>query len=252
MITPAKWQTAADDYQGCASKTIDYKGFREKLVPHMSKVVFYPMSSDVFDINVNSGITYFIMEKEKHELCEVINKWSCFPEYYNTTEVRSILNGETLCNIGKNIANHINTRGQFTYIRKKRSDKKYCVWGTSAIPAFQNYRPGRKVANYMTSDLKICESKDINLSSDSFIFFESDNLDECKSFVSYMYTRLVRFMASIYISVFKGWNQKSTFKYVPAPPSGKFDHIYTDEELYKAFNLPQKYIDVIEAVIKER
>lgn len=33
---------------------------------------------------------------------------------------------------------------------------------------------------------------------------------------------------------------------------GKFDHIYTDEELYKTWNLPQKYIDVIEAVIKER
>ena len=42
------------------------------------------------------------------------------------------------------------------------------------------------------------------------------------------------------------------WRFVPAPPSGKFDHIYTDEELYKAFNLPQKYIDVIETVIKER
>ena len=42
------------------------------------------------------------------------------------------------------------------------------------------------------------------------------------------------------------------FRFVPAPPSGKFDHIYTDEELYKAFNLPQKYIDIIESVIKER
>lgn len=42
------------------------------------------------------------------------------------------------------------------------------------------------------------------------------------------------------------------FRFVPAPPSGKFEHIYTDEELYKAFNLPQKYIDVIESVIKER
>ena len=30
------------------------------------------------------------------------------------------------------------------------------------------------------------------------------------------------------------------------------DSIYTDEELYKAFNLPQKYIDIIESVIKER
>ena len=33
---------------------------------------------------------------------------------------------------------------------------------------------------------------------------------------------------------------------------GKFDHIYTDEELYKTFNLPQKYIDIIETVVKER
>lgn len=36
------------------------------------------------------------------------------------------------------------------------------------------------------------------------------------------------------------------------PPSGKFDHVYTDEELYEHFNLSQKYIDVIESVIKER
>jgi len=51
------------------------------------------------------------------------------------------------------------------------------------------------------------------------------------------------------------------FRFVPSPMvldeqgnrvPGKFDHIYTDEELYKTWNLPQKYIDVIEAVIKER
>ena len=41
------------------------------------------------------------------------------------------------------------------------------------------------------------------------------------------------------------------FRFVPAHPTGKSDHIYTDEELYKAFNLPQKYIDIIESVIKE-
>ena len=51
------------------------------------------------------------------------------------------------------------------------------------------------------------------------------------------------------------------FRFVPVPMvldehgnrvPGKFDHIYTDEELYRTWNLPQKYIDVIEAVIKER
>ena len=33
---------------------------------------------------------------------------------------------------------------------------------------------------------------------------------------------------------------------------GEFDHIYTDDELYKTWNIPQKYIEVIEAVVKER
>ena len=39
MITPAKWQTTADDYSGCASKNINYKQFREMYVPHMSSLI---------------------------------------------------------------------------------------------------------------------------------------------------------------------------------------------------------------------
>ena len=50
MITPAKWQTTADDYSGCASKNINYKQFREMYVPHMSYVCFYPQSMEVFDM----------------------------------------------------------------------------------------------------------------------------------------------------------------------------------------------------------
>ena len=54
------------------------------------------------------------------------------------------------------------------------------------------------------------------------------------------------------ISKLTGILTNDYFRFVPAPPSGKFDHIYTDQELYEAFNLPQKYIDIIESVIKER
>ena len=57
MITPAKWQTTADDYSGCASKNINYKQFREMYVPHMSYVCFYPQSMEVFDIYQIDGIT---------------------------------------------------------------------------------------------------------------------------------------------------------------------------------------------------
>jgi len=80
MITPAKWQTAADDYTGCASKTIDYRGFREKLVPHMSKVVLYPQSTELFNIYQIDGITYFKLDKQNvHDKCTVVNKCKVQP-----------------------------------------------------------------------------------------------------------------------------------------------------------------------------
>lgn len=82
--------------------------------------------------------------------------------------------------------------------------------------------------------------------------FSSDNKFECESFVSWLNTKFTRFFVAINISKLTVIICDNCFRFVPAPPSGKFDHIYTDEELYKAFNLPQKYIDVIETVIKER
>jgi hypothetical protein len=39
---------------------------------------------------------------------------------------------------------------------------------------------------------------------------------------------------------------------VPAPPTEEFNHIFTDEELYEYYKLPQKYIDVIESIVKGR
>ena len=81
--------------------------------------------------------------------------------------------------------------------------------------------------------------------------FSSNDEQFCKHFVSWLNCRLTRFMVVITAKQ-TGILNDYGFRFVPAPPSGKFDHIYTDEEIYKAFNLPQKYIDVIEAVIKER
>ena len=73
MITPAKWQTCPDDYSGCASKTIDYKQFRELYVKHMFKVCFYPDCVDVFNVSQSDGISWYAMDKKTHDKCEVIN-----------------------------------------------------------------------------------------------------------------------------------------------------------------------------------
>lgn len=82
--------------------------------------------------------------------------------------------------------------------------------------------------------------------------FEADTIEECESFLSWINCKFTRFFLVPNISRLTGILTDDCFRFVPAPPSGKFDHIYTDDELYKDFNLPQKYIDVIEAVVKER
>lgn len=191
------------------------------------------------------------MDKHAHNECSVENRFSSFPEQYNSTESRDIRDGSTFCNVGSKIIEYM-PKTNFAYIRKKNSDKKWVVWGTSAMPMFLDFKPNKSDPHYMTSDLKLAQSTGLNLTNDSFIFFESDSKDECESFISYLYTRLIRFLISCAIGSYKAWNKSETFRFIPAPPSGKFDHIYTDEELYKAFKLPQKYIDLIEAVIKER
>jgi len=252
MITPAKWQTAAEDYQGCASKTIDYKGFREKLVPHMSKVVFYPDCKDVFNILQADGITYYILDKNKtYAKCEVENRCR-FQEYFgNSKEVRSILNRESLLNIGNRIVNYL---GRYESFKPSNTDKSktHRVWVNSQ---FNPGKIGRSLLWSSENNVLVLGRTAIQNDAPSNtceILFSSDDLEECKSFVSWLNTKFTRFFILINISKLGSILTDDYFRFVPAPPSGKFDHIYTDEELYKAFNLPQKYIDVIEAVIKER
>ena len=88
----------------------------------------------------------------------------------------------------------------------------------------------------------------IEHSNASICSFSSGSKAECESFNC----KFTRFFVAINPTKLTGIITNDNFWFVPEPPTGKFDHIYTDKELYKAFNLPQKYIDVIEAVIKER
>lgn len=257
MITPAKWQTTADDYRGCASKNIDYKGFREKLVPHMSYVCFYPCCKDVFDILQVDGITYFLIDKNStFEQCTIENKSKYIKKLIEKSiEKRSILHRESLINVGNQIFNYVKSNDnykqfQFVYIV---GNKKYQVWTNSQTPggALSTLETERKTLFIGDSTI---EEYDLNLlhSNASSCTFEADSKEECQCFISWLNTRFTQFFLCINQSKLTGCLTNDCFRFVPAPPSGKFDHIYTDQELYQAFNLPQKYIDVIEAVIKER
>lgn len=75
-----------------------------------------------------------------------------------------------------------------------------------------------------------------------------DTLEEAQSFLSYTKTFLFRFLFSL--GVCGTTLTKEFFRFIPDPV--KYDHIFTDEELYKKYNLTQDEINIIESVIKER
>lgn len=252
MITPAKWQTTADDYSGCASKNINYKQFRELYVPHMSYVCFYPACKDVFDILQVDGITWYLLDKCNHEQCIIENKCR-YTKAFNSCEKRSIKNRESLFNIGNEIVKYLRNYNIFTFPYQYKY-KHFQVWTNTQVPGggLSTQIAVRKTQFVGESHIEEDNGIYIEHSNASICSFSSDSKAECESFISWLNCKLTRFFVAINPTKLTGIITNDNFRFVPAPPSGKFDHIYTDEELYKAFNLPQKYIDVIESVIKER
>ena len=63
-----------------------------------------------------------------------------------------------------------------------------------------------------------------------------------------MKTKLVAFL--FYCGIEANTINNSFYRYIPEQEA--FDHIFTDEELYKKYNLTDAEINIIESVIKER
>lgn len=252
MITPAKWQTTADDYSGCASKNINYKQFREKYVPHMSYVCYYPACKDVFGILQVDGITWTLIDKHEHEKCTVENRCR-YTKEFNGIEIRSIRNRESLFNIGNEIVKYLGKYNTFSFPYQYQY-KRFQVWTNTQVPGggLSTQVTVRKTQFVGESHIEVDNGMNVRHSVASVCSFSSDDRTECESFISWLNTKFTRLFVAINPTKLTGIITDDDFRFVPAPPSGKFDHIYTDEELYKAFNLPQKYIDVIEAVVKER
>ena len=266
MITPAKWQTAEAD-QKIASK-MSYGQFRKKLVPHMREVVFYPDCGEIFQIAQVDGISYYLLDKDMHDKIAVknINKTQ---KYYNGLEIRSIIHEETLINVGNEIVQYLDNYISYK-IQSVNKNKRYQVWTNNQLTiggqsGRQNYLLSTSGNHNAISLSRILDSRDpvseLLKTGASQCTFSSDSKEECEYFVSWLNTKFTRFFVAINISKLGQILTDHCFRFVPSPMvldeqgnrvQGKFDHIYTDEELYKTWNLPQKYIDVIEAVIKER
>ena len=48
--------------------------FRKEIVPYMNKIVYYPESTDIFDIAESDGISYYLIATKKPTQVAIINK----------------------------------------------------------------------------------------------------------------------------------------------------------------------------------
>jgi hypothetical protein len=258
LIVPGKWNMVSDDWS-TASINVDYRKFREKLVPHMYIVIYYPCSKEVFPIYLSGGITIYAIDHDTHVKCKVINKSTKQP-LLNSTSFRSLLNRSSLWNIGSQVINHLGEYKSFKF--DYDTDKNYKVVYTDSYPAGGSslcLDIGYLVIPYCRL-LDTNEYRQSTLKT-SIVAYSSDNKDECKYFISYLECKLIKLLIMVNLHSRLRVIRNDNFRFVPEPMvldgqgnkvPGSFDHYYTDSELYKTWNIPQEYIDIIDAIVRHR
>lgn len=265
-ITPAKWQAKG------GKKNED---FRKNIVPNMSKVVYYPDCYDIFDISEASGLTYYIMDSNIHSRCLVINKCQLV-EYFNSSVERNICGGETLFNVGNTIISKLCTHRKIKLFNMRNNDT-YRVYINKLVAGVGTYSVKEQDSNgkwitkagvvgnggfrfnVNTHNANVLSKPQIinsnnpselnNLANSNICIFSSNSKEECANYISYISSKFIRFVILMNMHRQEIINLES-WRFVPDP--GPFDHIFTDAELYKKYNLTPEEINIIESVIKDR
>ena len=237
-ITPAKWQA-----KGGAKN----EEFRKNIVPRMKDIVYYPCCKDVFDVAEVGGITYFNVTKntQKKQSVDIIsiNERSFHKtEHFIKEENRESYYGIELNRIIKK-CHACNSLGNIMFSEENRDTCEYMVY-SSHLTDDKIY--SNCVGGYIITPVKV----DINKAQGQNMYrLYAGNINQCISFKSYVDTKFVRFLVSLGLCASSVRN-KETWRFVPAPEY--FDHIFTDDELYKKYGLTAEEINIIESVIKER
>jgi hypothetical protein len=226
----------------------------------MKEIVYYPDCTDIFVIQEADGICYYLIDKkEKHDIKEfksecLLNKNLAhdFEKREIETNISSVYN-----NIIKKITN--NNFKQFKTESFFENDYMVYTNDSIAIGGKAHKNMGGERYTYLLSNKgnMMCISKseivhkgDSPLVKNSVMTFSSNNIDECKYFIKWTELRFTRFLFLCGLISRNSVGKDIAWRFVPDPIA--FDHIFTDEELYKKYNLTPEEINIIESVIKER
>lgn len=281
MIIPARWYTNG--------KGQGMKEFRKAMLTdnRISHLVDYKNSADCFPgVNIAGGICYFLWERDYKGACEITNKSS--KDDSNISESRRLDEFNVLVrdNIAVGIIRKIralsnrmlsetvksysyfairsyerggekknkpsdvvllSSKGKGYYPQDKVVDKEgitnlYKVIITYAMSG--GNKPSSDGTYQVISSLMVLEPNEV-CTETYLILGVFDNKKEAQNMVSYVSTKVFRFLllqalTSIHIT-------KESFLFVPEM---SYEITWSDNELYKKFNLTQKEVAFIETMIR--
>lgn len=227
MIVPAKWEYYNNNTKTQA-ETITNSGLRDKINPYIKQIVFYHATLDVFDIELEGGVMYFLDDHKQHQDCLLINKHSRYKSFDSEGRVR-LCGVYSLINI---INGFISTYGPYKKIDLPALDHRYIV-----ATQCQYMDNGNDYGLLMWCPLSIIDTKNQSLGPYQVNLAQFDDMDGCKSFLSYIDRPLIKLLIDAQSISYNNWaTNPMIWDLVPDP--GPFDHIFTDEELYKKYNIP--------------
>lgn len=259
LIIPAKWQCKADK-----TKEKVYSTFRKEIVPHMKEICFFSNSVDVFNIGDPGGISYYIADKSNTYPVKTIEN-RCRPnKYYNDKVTRPFEgNLNSLNNKGQAIIDKIQASGGFTpYKVSEHIDRNGIQYWCGEVPHIAGgggVNTGSILFNMNTGKLQVLAVGEVYspfqlergaTHSHYNCLFSSKSLYEVLSFISYAYSKFVRFLIFNSMAGMSSTGNDVWWRFVP--DQFKFDHIFTDDELYNKYNLTSDEIEIIENTVEER
>lgn len=260
LVVPAKW------YLGnyfIKNKNLSCQQVRDKFLPHLKDLVFIPRSNQVFNAAIHSGVCYFLVDKDNnYDKTLVKNYFDCYYDKkkkglvdYEDSAYRKLTGEEPLLNCALSIIEKCSKPERFSIKDYRGLGYTYYVEGRDTTPAWQHYGLDRTNCPYFMSTLNIIESEKFIPQASKLVFFSSDSIDECKSYVSYSYSKLFRFLYMCGMYNFHGHSSANgnnhAFRFTPVPYAG-YSVIYTDDMLFNHYGITQNEVDIIDAFIRER
>lgn len=243
--------------------------FRQSVVPYMHEIVHYQNEADIFQIVMPCGISYYICGKELHSDKYVTSK-STHIEGFNSERV---LYSNFKCNDSLLYIGHciIERLGSFQRFSCNRLDGKFNAFATKAIRGFYLGGSDKHIYSATPVTRPIHIYPDEQVAPNARILYSSDSRSEVESFISYIETKLIRFLILLSAT---GYSYGVEFKYYFVPDPGSFDKVYEDKplegytpdesgiytdyngvvhcSLYVKYKLTDEEIEIIESVIKDR